>query len=86
MAELGGAFAVESTAAGDEDLQLDQVEAGGDLGDRVLDLQPGVDLEEREDLLIRLVEVLDGAGAAVSGGADKFGRHASQVVGLLLGE
>ena len=86
MAELRGAIADESTAAGDEDLQLDQVEAGGDLGDRVLDLQPGVDLEEREDLLVRLVEVLDGAGAAVSGGADKFGRHASKMVGLLLGQ
>ena len=86
VAELGRAFAVEGTAAGDEDLQLDQVDAGGDLGDRVLDLQPGVDLEEREDLLLRLVEVLDGAGAAVSGGADKFGRHASKMVGLLLGQ
>ena len=64
-------------AAGDEDLQLDQVDAGGDLGDRVLDLQPGVDLEEREDLLLRLVQVLDGARAAVSGGADEVGRHAS---------
>ena len=30
-----------------------------------------------------LVEELDRAGAAVSGGADQFGRHASQVVGLL---
>ena len=86
VAELGGAFAVESTAAGDEDLQLHQVDAGGDLGDRVLDLQPSIDLEEREDLLLRLVEVLDSAGAAVSGGADQVGRHASKVVGLLLGE
>ena len=84
VAELRGAFAVEGTAAGDEDLQLDQVDAGGDFGDRVLDLQPGVDLEEREGFLIRLVEVFHGAGAAVSGGADKFGRHASQVIGLLL--
>ena len=86
VAELGGAFAGESTAAGDEDLQLHQVDAGGGLGDRVLDLQPGVDLEEREDLLIRLVEELDGTGAAISGGADEFGRHGAQVVGLLLGE
>ena len=86
VAELGRAFALESTAAGDDDLQLHQVEAGGDLGDRVLDLQPGVDLEEREDLLLRLVEELHRAGAAVAGRADQFGRHASQVVGLLLGE
>ena len=86
MAELGGALAGESSAAGDGDLKLHQVQAGGDLGDRVLDLQPGVDLEEREELLIRLVEVLHGAGAAVSGRADEFGRDAAQVVGLLLGE
>ncbi len=73
-------------AAGDENLQFDQVDAGGDLGDRVLDLQPGVDLEEREELLVRLIEVLDSAGAAVSGGADEFGRHGSKVIGLILGE
>ena len=48
-------------------LQLDQVEAGGHLGDRVLDLQPGVDLQEGEQLLLRLVEELDGAGADVAG-------------------
>ena len=77
MAELRGAFTLESTPAGDENLKLDQVQAGGDLGDRVLDLQPGVDLEERKDLLIGLVEELDGAGAAVSGRAHEFGRHAS---------
>ena len=52
----------------------------------MLDLQPGVDLEEREDFLIRLIEVLDGAGAAVSGGADKFGRHTSKLVSLLLSQ
>ena len=45
---------------------LDQVDAGGDLGDRVLDLQPGVDLEEGEQLLAGVVEELDGAGAAVA--------------------
>ena len=38
------------------------------------------------DLLLRLVQVLDGAGAAVSGGADQVGRDASKVVGLLLGQ
>ena len=86
MAELRRAIADESTAAGDEYLQLDQVDAGGGLGDRVLDLQPGVDLEESEDALIRLVEELDSAGPAVSGSADKFGRHASKMVSLLLGQ
>ena len=36
-----------------------------DLGDRVLDLQAGVDLEEGEEPLARVVEELDGAGAGV---------------------
>ena len=35
-------------AAGDADLPLDEVDAGDHLGDRVLDLQPGVHLEEEE--------------------------------------
>ena len=38
------------------------------------------------DLLLRLVQVLDGARAAVSGGADQVGRHGPQMVGLLLGQ
>ena len=38
VAELRRGLALESSAAGDEDLKLDQVEAGGGLGDRVLDL------------------------------------------------
>ena len=86
VAELGRALAGERTAAGDEDLQLDQVDAGGGFGDRVFDLQPGVDLEEREGLLLGLVQVFHGACTAVFGGADQVGRHASQVVGLLLGQ
>ena len=47
---------------------LHQVEPGRHLGDRVLDLQPGVDLEERERPLLRLVEELDRARVAVAGG------------------
>ena len=39
---------VEAAAVGDGQLQLDEVETGGELGDRVLDLQPGVHLEEEE--------------------------------------
>ena len=60
-----GRSPVEPAAGGDVDLQLDQVGVGGDLGDRVLDLQPGVDLEEGEELVARVVEELDGAGAGV---------------------
>ena len=46
-------FGVEPTAVGDMQLQLDEVEAGGGLGDRVLDLQPGVHLEEEEVAALR---------------------------------
>ena len=35
-------------AGGDAQLQLDEVEAGDQLGDRVLDLQAGVHLQEEE--------------------------------------
>ena len=86
MTELGGALAGERRAVGDEDLQLHQVDAGGVLGDGVLDLQAGVDLEEGEDLLLGLVQVFDGACALVSGGVDEFGGRGAQLVGLLLGQ
>ncbi len=49
-------------------------------------LQAGVDIQERENLLIRLIEVFDGARAAVSGGADEFDRHAANVVDLGVGQ
>ena len=52
-------------------LKPDQVGAGGQLGDRVLDLEPGVDLEEGEPLLPRVVEELDGRRAPV---ADREGQ------------
>ena len=62
----GGCVALEPAAGRDVQLRLDQVEVGGHLGDRVLDLQPGVDLEEGERPLARVVEELDRAGAAVA--------------------
>ena len=43
----------QRAARRDVQLQLDDVGAGAGLGDRVLDLQPGVDLEERQQLLAR---------------------------------
>ena len=60
-------------ARGDLDLLVDDVDAGDALGDRVLDLDAGVHLDEVE--LAVLVEELDGAGARVfelahGGGAD----------------
>ena len=53
-------------AVGDPELLADQVDAGRLLGHRVLDLQPGVDLEER-DRAVLADEVLDRAGAVVAG-------------------
>ena len=61
-----GGVAVEPAAGGHPQLRLDQVEPGGDLGDRVLDLQAGVDLEEREQPVAGVVEELDGRRAAVT--------------------
>ncbi len=49
-------------------LQPYEIGTGGDLGDRMLDLETGVDLEECECLLTRVVEELDRARAAVADG------------------
>ena len=54
----------ERGAGGDADLLLDEVEAGQHLGHRMLDLEPGVHLDEVE--LAVLVEELDGADALIS--------------------
>ncbi len=55
-------------------LGFDKVEVVGDLGDRVLDLQAGVDLEEGEELLSGVVEELDRAGPpVVDGEGEPFG-------------
>lgn len=85
MAEFGRAVTGQPAAGCHVDLQLDQVQPGGGLGDRVLDLESGVHLQEGENLLLGLIEVLDGGRAAISGGADQLGGHRTQVIGLLLG-
>ena len=59
--------ALQATAGRDVELQLDEVESGRELRDRMLHLEPGVHLEERELLLLRLVEELDRAGVRVAG-------------------
>ena len=86
MAELRRAVSVEGAACRDENLQLDEVDAGGHLGGRMLDLQPRVDLEESEEFPIWLVEVLDGGRTVVSGGPDEFGRHGPKMVRLRFGQ
>src|SRR5690606_41494354 len=51
-------------AGGDHQLLADQVDAGDHLGDRVLDLDPGVHLDEVEAPVLE--QELEGAGAAVA--------------------
>ena len=62
----------QPAAGGDAQLQLDQVEAGDRLGDRVLDLQPRIDFEEMS-ARSPVDDELDGAEAAV---ADRRGQPA----------
>ena len=59
----------ERLAGGDQDLLADDVDAGDHLGHAVLDLDPGVHLEE--EVLVADLHALDRAGAAV---ADRGGR------------
>ena len=57
---------VEGLAVGDLELLTHQVDARGLLGDRVLDLQAGVHLEERDQPVLA-DQVLDGACTVVAG-------------------
>ena len=52
----------------DPDLLLDDVDAGDELGDRMLDLDAGVDLEEEEVALV-VEQELERAGVGVLHGA-----------------
>ena len=63
--ELGGQNVGEFFAAGDAELRLDQVDAGDEFGDRVLDLDARVHLDEVE-LAVFVHEELDGAGVLVA--------------------
>src|SRR5690606_41885654 len=67
--EGDGVLAVAERLAGsDADLLAHQVDAGDRLGDRVLDLQPGVHLEEEELAGGVVDEELDRAGRPVADG------------------
>jgi hypothetical protein len=57
---------LERLAVGDAELFAHEVDAAGLLGDRMLDLQPGVDLEEADDA-VGADEELDGARAVIVG-------------------
>ena len=69
-AALGGHVLLlqgEGSALGDLDLLGDDVDSRHHLRNRVLDLEPGVDLHEPELPLLLVVEELDGAGVDVAG-------------------
>ena len=75
--------AAGASPAGQPHHPLDEVDAGDLLGDAVLDLEAGVDLEEVELAGARVEDELDGAGRPVArGGAQPGGRlaHARRVV------
>ncbi len=67
MTPFGRWVTDEPTTGRDVQLQLDDVQAGRHLRHRVLDLQAGVDLQEGEQLLGRLVEELDRARSDIAG-------------------
>ena len=65
-------------AVGHEELEPHEVEAGDELGDGVLDLEPGVDLQEGE-APVGEDEELDGAGVHVADGARRRHRGGAQL-------
>ena len=69
-----GGIDVEPLAARDPDLPADQIEAGHHLGDRMLDLQPRVHLEEVEAAVF-VEEELDGAGVGVADASSRRRRR-----------
>ena len=75
-------FVGELFTSGDLDGGLDDVDSGDHLGDWVLDLNAGVDLEHVE-VLVFVHEELDGRGAGVVGGLDEFGRGFADFLDLL---
>jgi hypothetical protein len=61
----------ELLAAGDKQLLPDDVDPGHHLGDAVLDLDAGVHLQE--EVLVALLQSLDGAGGAIPDGGGRVG-------------
>ena len=76
--------AFDRLAAGDPDLDLDEVDAGDQLGEPVLDLQARVHLEEVE--VLALQQELDRADAAVADVADEVRRGVLEALEQGVGE
>ena len=71
--------AVQFVALRDQDLRPDEVEAGNDLGDGVLDLDARVHLDEEPLLAIDVVKEFDSAGVVIA----NFAGHADRGVAEL---
>jgi len=76
----------EPRALGDLDLPADEVEAGAPFGDRMLDLEAGVHLQEVEGAGIAVDEELAGAGADVVDGERRLDRHVSHLPAQFRGD
>src|SRR5438874_13646996 len=75
-------FKPQRLPGGDTNLLPDQVDAGDQLRDRVLDLDAGVHLDEIE-LVVRVEQEFAGAGAVVLGRIDQLdGRGTDRVADL----
>ena len=68
----------EGVAGGQTNLGLDQIDPRDRLGDGVLDLQPGVGLDEEEVFASRLEQELDGAQGALAGRRGQVDRRLEQ--------
>ncbi len=79
-------LAVERVALGDENLGADEIKAGDDLGDGVLDLDARVHLDEEPLVAVEVVEELDGAGIVVFDLARDAGRGVAQLLDDVLGQ
>ena len=69
-------------AGGDADLRLDEIDAGDALGDRVLDLDARIDLDEIELTGVRVLQEFHGAGGAIAHGAADLQGRLTQVGAL----
>ena len=76
----------DARAGGDADLRLDEIDAGDALGDRVLDLDARVDLDEIEPAGVGVLQELDRAGGAVVHGAADLERRLAQLAPLRVGQ
>src|SRR6202012_5059949 len=76
----------DALAIGDPDLGLHQIDAGGALGDGVLDLNARIDLDEIELAAVSVLQKLDRAGVAVARRPSDAQRRRAQLGALRLAQ